>query len=109
MTQANAVDALLAEYADLERQLADPELHADAVNARRVSKRFAQLAPIVGTHRKLEAARGDLDAARELADEDPSFAQEVADLETRVAELDNQLTDMLAPAIRTTPTTSSSR
>ena len=97
MTQANAVDALLAEYADLERQLADPELHSDAVNARRVSKRFAQLAPIVGTHRKLEVARGDLDAARELADEDSSFAQEVADLEARVAELDTQLTDMLAP------------
>ena len=37
MTQsapADAVDAVLAEHADLERQLSDPELHGDAANAR---------------------------------------------------------------------------
>lgn len=98
MTQsATAIDALVAEHADLERQLSEPELHADAVNARRVGRRFAQLAPIVSTHRKLESARGDLEAARELAAEDTSFAQEVTDLETRVSELETQLADMLAP------------
>lgn len=81
MTQsATAIDALVAEHADLERQLSEPELHADAVNARRVGRRFAQLAPIVSTLRKLESARGDLEAARELAAEDTSFAQEVTDL-----------------------------
>ena len=101
MTQsANAIDALVAEHADLERQLADPELHADAGNARRAGRRFAQLAPIVGAHRKLETARGDLEAARELAAEDASFADELSDLETRVAELENQLADMLAPRDR---------
>ena len=70
MTQsapADAIDAVLAEHADLERQLSDPELHGDAANARRVGKRFAQLAPIAATYRKLDAARGDLEAARELA------------------------------------------
>ena len=39
MTQsapAVAIDAVLAEHADLERQLSDPELHGDAGNARRV-------------------------------------------------------------------------
>ena len=100
MTQrapADAIDAVLAEHADLERQLSDPELHGDAANARRVGKRFAQLAPIAATYRKLEVSRGDLDAARELAADDSSFAQEVTELETRVAELDDQLTDMLAP------------
>ena len=92
-----AIDALLVEHADLERQLSDPELHSDAGNARKVGRRFSQLAPIVGTYRKLEAARGDLEAARELAGEDESFAAEVTELEARVAELDTQLTDMLAP------------
>jgi peptide chain release factor 1 len=95
--KADAIDAMLAEHADLERQLSDPELHADAANARRVGKRFAQLAPIAGVYRKREAARGDLEAARELAAEDASFAAEVAQLETTVADLDDQLTDMLAP------------
>ncbi|MCX6486444.1 MAG: peptide chain release factor 1 [Mycobacterium sp.] len=88
---------MLAEHADLERQLSDPELHADAANARRVGKRFAQLAPIAGVYRKREAARGDLEAARELAAEDASFSAEVAQLEATVADLDVQLTDMLAP------------
>ena len=60
-----AIDALVAEHADLERQLADPALHADAAAARKVGRRFSQLAPIVGTYRKLESARGDLAAARE--------------------------------------------
>ena len=100
MTQsapAVAIDAVLTEHADLERQLTDPDLHSDAGNARRVGRRFAQLAPIVTTYRKLEAVRGDLEAARELAADDASFADEVTELEARAAELDDQLTDMLAP------------
>ncbi|QYL20053.1 peptide chain release factor 1 [Mycolicibacterium pallens] len=96
MTHAT-VEAVLTEHADLERQMSDPALHADAGNARRVGRRFAQLAPIVTTYRRLEAARGDLEAARELAAEDASFAAEVPDLEAKVAELDAHLTDLLAP------------
>jgi peptide chain release factor 1 len=92
-----AIDAVLAEHADLERQMSDPALHSDAGNARRVGRRFAQLAPIVTTYRRLETARGDLEAARELAAEDASFAAEVPDLEARVADLDAHLMDLLAP------------
>jgi peptide chain release factor 1 len=91
------IDALLAEHADLERQLADPNLHADAGAARKVGRRFARISPIVATHRKLEAARGDLEAARELGADDESFAAEVPGLEARVDELETQLTDLLAP------------
>jgi peptide chain release factor 1 len=94
---ATAIDAVLTEHGDLERQLSQPELHADAANARRVGRRFAQLAPIVAVYRRLETARGDLEAARELAAEDSSFADEVAELESRVAEFDDQLTDLLSP------------
>ncbi|HOW93643.1 MAG TPA: peptide chain release factor 1, partial [Mycolicibacterium fallax] len=98
MTQsAPAIDALLAEHAELESRLADPALHADPAAARKAGRRFAQLAPIAATHRKLVAARGDLEAARELADEDESFADEIPALEQTVAELDTALTDMLAP------------
>jgi peptide chain release factor 1 len=95
MTQA--IDTLVAEHADLERQLSDPELHSDPANARKVGRRFAQLAPIVATHRQLTSARGDLETARELAVDDASFADEVIELETRVDELETKLSDMLAP------------
>jgi peptide chain release factor 1 len=94
---APAIDAILAEHADLERQLADPSLHSDTDNARRVGRRFAQLAPIATVHRRLTATRGDLETARELAADDASFAAEVIELEAKVAELDDHLTDMLAP------------
>src|ERR1700722_13524051 len=98
MTQGvQAIDALAAEHADLERQLADPELHNNPGNARKAGRRFAQLAPIVATHRKLTSARDDLDTAREFAVDDASFADEVVQLESRVSELDTQLADMLAP------------
>ena len=91
------VDALLAEHADLERQLADPNLHADAGAARKVGRRFARISPIVSTYRKLETARGDLEAARELGADDESFAAEIPELEARVDELETQLSDLLAP------------
>ncbi len=91
------IDALLAEHADLERQLADPNLHADAGAARKVGRRFARISPIVSTSRKLETARGDLEAARELGADDESFAAEIPGLEATVDELETQLSDLLAP------------
>jgi peptide chain release factor 1 len=98
MTQSvQAIDAMVAEHAALERQLADPELHSNAGNARRAGRRFAQLAPIVATYRNLTSARDDLDTAREFAVDDASFTDEVAELESRVSELETRLSDMLAP------------
>ncbi|MDQ1743215.1 MAG: peptide chain release factor 1, partial [Pseudonocardiales bacterium] len=96
-TGVSAIDALVSEHTDLERQLAEPDLHSDPAKARKVGRRFAQVAPIVATYRKLEAARGDLDTAHELAADDESFAEEVTDLQERVEELETQLSDMLAP------------
>ncbi|WP_168699512.1 peptide chain release factor 1 [Gordonia paraffinivorans] len=93
----SAIDDILAEHAGLERQLSDPSLHDDPAAARRVGKRFAELAPIMATYKKLTAAREDLEAARELAADDPSFASEIPALEEKVDELDAALTDLLAP------------
>ena len=94
---APAIEALLTEHADLERQLADPNLHADPAAARKVGRRYAQISQIVATYRKLEAARGDLEAAKELGADDESFAAEIPELESTVEELVTQLTDLLAP------------
>src|SRR3981189_334519 len=94
---APAIEVLLTEHAALERQLADPNLHADPAAARKVGRRYAQISPIVATYRKLEAARGDLEAAKELGADDESFAAEIPELESTVEELVTQLTDLLAP------------
>src|SRR3954466_13188987 len=88
---------LLAEHAALEAELADPAVHADQSRARRLGRRYAQLAPIVETARGLDAARDDLTAARELATEDPSFAAEATVLEARIDELTDRLREQLLP------------
>ncbi|SIR82237.1 peptide chain release factor 1 [Williamsia sterculiae] len=96
-TQPSAIDDILAEHAGLEQQLSDPALHDDPASARRAGKRFAELAPIMSTYTRLRAATEDLQAARELAADDPAFATEIPDLEQLVASLDSTLTDQLAP------------
>src|SRR3954462_3905381 len=88
---------LLAEHASLETELADPAVHTDQARARRLGRRYAQLAPIVETARGLDAARDDLTAARELAAEDPSFAAEATALEGRIDELSDRLREQLLP------------
>ncbi|MFF0494714.1 peptide chain release factor 1 [Nocardia sp. NPDC003482] len=96
-TAPSAIDDILAEYSGLETQLSDPALHNNPGEARRVGKRFAELAPVMSTYNKLASARDDLAAARELAADDAAFAAEVPDLERQVEELEKTLTDLLAP------------
>jgi peptide chain release factor 1 len=88
---------LLAEHASLERELADPAVHTDQSRARRLGRRYAQLAPLVETSRALEEARGNLATARELAGEDASFAAEACTLEAQVEELSARLREQLLP------------
>ena len=45
-----AVEALIAEHAELERQLADPSIHADQAQARRVGRRYAELQRVVAAY-----------------------------------------------------------
>jgi peptide chain release factor 1 len=89
--------ALLAEHAELEAQLADPAAHADQARARRLGRRYAELAPLVATARELDSALGDLATARELAVEDASFAAEADALATRIGELEQRLRALLLP------------
>jgi peptide chain release factor 1 len=88
---------LLAEYSEVEGQLADPAVHADQGRARTLGRRFAELAPVVATAKELDAARADLATARELAVEDATFAAEAESLAARVAELEARLREQLLP------------
>ena len=83
MTQtAAAIDAVLAEHADLERQLSDPQLHDDVVNARRVGKRSPSW-PRSSPRTKARIGTRRSRSRRELALDDASFAAEVPELEPR--------------------------
>jgi peptide chain release factor 1 len=92
-----AIDDLLVEHADLERQLADPGVHADQALARKLGRRYAQLSPIAEAYRAHQAAQQDLETARELAREDPSFVDEIEPLRARRADLETRLRQLLVP------------
>jgi peptide chain release factor 1 len=91
------VEALVDEYADLERQLADPGVHADAGRARTLGRRYAELGPIVSAYQRWKTLGGDADAARELAGEDAAFADEAGRLDAERASVAEQLAALLVP------------
>jgi peptide chain release factor 1 len=88
---------MLAEHARLEKELADPAVHADQNAARRLGKRYAELTAVVEAHRALKEVEGDLEAAQELVQQDESFRQELGNLESRRDELEERLKLLLLP------------
>ena len=69
-----------AEHAELERRLGAPETHADARLAKRLNQRYAHLSRVLAAKKEWDDLGGDIEAARELAAEDPTFADEVETL-----------------------------
>jgi peptide chain release factor 1 len=89
--------ALVQEHADLEKQLADPEVFGDQDKVRKLNKRYAALAPTVAAYHAWHAAQDDLAAARELAKEDEGFAEEVPALEATLVAAQEKLRRLLIP------------
>jgi len=92
-----AVDGLVAEHAELEHRLADPSIHSDQGLAKRLNQRYAELSAIVRAYRDWQQLGGDVEAAKELAHEDPSFADEAAELVERRAAGEERLRHLLVP------------
>ncbi|GAA4900171.1 peptide chain release factor 1 [Tessaracoccus lubricantis] len=88
---------LIDEFRDLEKQLADPDLHSDMARSRKVGRRYAALRPIVEGIDAFRRLTEDREAAAELAADDPSFADEVADLDAQLEVATAKLTRLLAP------------
>jgi len=85
------------EYAELEAKMADPSLHEDAGNARKLGRRYAQLGPVVAGFNAWKSAADDLEAAKEMAAEDPDFASELPAMEAKVEETAAKLEELLLP------------
>jgi peptide chain release factor 1 len=93
----DAVEALVAEHAELERRLADPQVHTDQGLARRLARRYAELTPVVSARVEWLAAIGDVEAAAELAEVDPAFADELPALTRRRDATAERLRRLLVP------------
>ncbi len=89
---ADPLDDLLAEHADLEARLADPEVHADQSVARELGRRYAEIGPTVAAARERDEVRGDLQAAREL-----EMAEEARELTARLDTLDAKIRTLMIP------------
>ncbi|WP_459587873.1 peptide chain release factor 1 [Corynebacterium camporealensis] len=96
-SQVSLVDDIVSEYQGIEMQMGDPEVAGDQSAFRKLSKRYAELRPIIQVNEKLEQAKADLEDAKEMAYEDHEFQSEVDRLEPLVVELEEQLADLLAP------------
>ena len=92
-----AVEGLVEEQADLERQLAHPDVFSDPARSRRLNQRYAALTRVVTTYREWLATLDDIEVARELASEDASFADEAERLDAHRADVEEQLRRLLVP------------
>jgi peptide chain release factor 1 len=100
------IDAKLVEiavqYDAINAELARPEVTMDPAALRRLGKELSQIEPVVEAWRELLAVRKELAEAREIRDSGDEemriLAQdEVRRLETREAELNDQLRLLLVP------------
>lgn len=93
----DSVSALRAEYADLQDQLVDPELHSNPARSKKVNRRYAEISQILSADSRAAALEADLEAARELAGEDEAFAAEAETLEQQLEQQIEKLRRLLIP------------
>lgn len=104
-----SAQGLRQEFADLEKQLADPAVVSDQARSRKVGRRYSELTGVVHALDEHQQLTEDLSAARELANDDPAFAAEADQISARLDEVTDKLTALLAPRDPWTPTTPSWR
>ena len=95
--EVSLVDDYVAEYEGIQAQMGDPDVAGDAEQFRKLSKRYAELQPIINVYNQLTQAREDFEAASEMASEDKEFAEEAQRLEGEIVTLEEELADLLAP------------
>ncbi|WCZ38702.1 peptide chain release factor 1 [Corynebacterium jeddahense] len=96
-TQVSLVDDYVSEYQGIQAQMGDPDVAGDQEQFRKLSKRYAELQPIINVYNDLTQAREDHEAAAEMANEDKEFADEAKRLESEIVRLEEELADLLAP------------
>lgn len=97
------LDAILADFGQLETSLTTSEVLSDQYKLRDVSRRYKQLGPLVECIREYKSVLGNVDAAKELiesasVDERASLDTEMRQGLVRLQELEDELKVLLIPA-----------
>ena len=95
--QFPAAVTALEEYRNIEQQMAEPEVASDPDKMRKLGRRHAELGAIVSAYTAYKRAKDDLEAAKEMASEDPDFAEEAKRLENELPEIEEKLRTALIP------------
>lgn len=88
---------MVREYQELEQLMADPSIHENQGKARQLGRRYAQLGPVVAGFNEWKSAADDLEAAKEMALDDPDFASEIPALVETVERTATRLEELLLP------------
>jgi peptide chain release factor 1 len=92
-----AMPEILAEYEQLEKEMADPSIHSDQGRARQLGKRYAHLGPVIAGYKAWKLAEEDYLAAKDLSELDPEFAAELPKLEEKLNQASTTLEELLLP------------
>src|SRR5215212_1941778 len=96
------LEALEAEFAELEVKLSDGDVARDQTQFVKLSRRYKELEPIVAAVKAHRQATADLATAKEMLDgtsgDDRDMVRaEIEDAEQKIAELEDELRVLLLP------------
>ncbi|MFZ5757898.1 MAG: peptide chain release factor 1 [Pseudomonadota bacterium] len=99
---ARRLEKLVERHEELSALLAAPEIASDGEKFRRYSVEYAGLEPVVASYREWRAARDELAAAEQMADEGDAdlralAREEMTLLRARLPELETDLQRLLVP------------
>jgi peptide chain release factor 1 len=92
-----------ATFADIERQMSDPEFYTDRERSQTVGREHQRLLGFLSTYDELESCRSQLADNHELqqSEEDPELLEmvsaDIADLEDRIEKLDLKVMTLILP------------
>src|SRR5919202_3971517 len=88
------VEQIEARFADVQAQMADPEVIADRQRYAEAGRQFNQLAPAARLAEEWRRAVSDAEGAQELLDEggaDPELREELRDARERIERLEEEI------------------
>jgi peptide chain release factor 1 len=102
MQYRQKLDDVERRFAELETQMADPEVISDAEKYRKITKAQSELREIVSKYREWKVANGNLEQARAmLAESDPDLKamaqEEIAQIEPALARYEEELRVLMLP------------
>ena len=94
---SDSLAGLRAEHASLQEQLSDSAVHSNPALSKKLNRRYAELSAILEADDRVKSLEQDLAAAKELAQQDEAFADELPGLEEELVSAREKLRRLLIP------------